>query len=206
MLAAVLALRAAEACGFVDGAPPAHTGGFGEPDCSACHSDGEKNAPKGELDVEGLPASYVPGHSYRLAIVLRHPELASGGFQLALRTAAGAVAGELIPASERTQIVTEAGQAYLQHTRKGAQADIEGSICWAFEWQAPETAEPLVLNLAANAANDDISELGDYIYTLEQTLQPAAGARHTGDTASTVAVARETCSYDGSVTGSRRKR
>lgn len=191
MLAAVLALAAAEGRGYEDGAAPGHTGGFGEPDCSACHSDGEKNAPDGELDVEGLPASYVPGHSYRLAVVLRHPELASGGFQLALRTAAGAPAGELVAASERTQIVTDAGQPYLQHTRKGTQTDTDGRIRWAFEWRTPETAEPLVLNLAANAANDDISELGDYIYTLEQTLQAAAGARPTGDSA---------------VTGSRRKR
>lgn len=181
MLAAALALAAAEGRAYEDGAPPAHTGGFGEPDCSACHSDGDKNAPGGELRVEGLPASYAPRESYRLSVVLRHPELASGGFQLAMRTAAGEAAGEFVPASERTQIVTEGGQRYLQHTREGTNTETDGRIRWDFAWRAPETQEPLVLNIAANAANDDISALGDYIYTLEVALR-------------------------GSVTGSRRKR
>lgn len=171
-LAALLAVGAAH--GYEDGAPPGHTGGFGEPDCTACHSDNETNAPAGSLVIEGWPAAYVPGESYALAIVLRHPELAAGGFQLALRTAAGAPAGEPVAASERVQVVTEAAQPYLQHSRAGTQTESEGRIRWEFEWRAPETGEPIVLHVAANATNNDFSALGDFIYTLEKKLTATA--------------------------------
>lgn len=170
LLAAVLALAAGRAGAYEDGAPPGHTAGFGEPDCSACHSGAEKNPPGGELAIEGLPEHYAPGKAYRLAILLLHPELASGGFQLAVRTAEGEPAGELLPASERLQVVTEGELAYLQHTREGTKTDTDGRIRWEFEWRAPEEPQPVVLDVAANAANDDLSALGDYIYTLEEKL------------------------------------
>jgi hypothetical protein len=179
LLAAALALASAIGLGYEDGAPPAHTGGFGEPDCSACHSDSEKNAPGGSLQVEGLPTAYAAGEQYRLSILLQHPDLASGGFQLALRTAGGEPAGELLSPSDRTQVVTEAGQPYLQHTREGLRTDSDGSIRWELQWRTPESAEPVVLNIAANAANDDISALGDFIYTLERKLLPETSGNGT---------------------------
>lgn len=172
-VAALLALAAAGAGAYEDGAPPGHTGGFGEPDCSACHSGYAKNAPDGKLAIEGLPESYAPGESYRLAVELLHPELASGGLQLAVRTAKGNPAGELVAASDRLQLIEDAGQRYLQHTRAGTKTDTDGRIRWEFEWRAPEEPGPLVLNVAANAANDDLSALGDYIYTLEEKLDAA---------------------------------
>jgi hypothetical protein len=171
LLAALLGLSAAQSHAYEDGAPPGHTGGFGEPDCSACHSGFDRNAPAGELAVEGLPAAYAPGETYRLAILLQHPELASGGLQLAIRTRDGAQAGELTPASARTAVVNEAGLAYLQHTREGTRPGTDGRICWEFDWRAPQEAEPVVLNVAANAANDDFSSLGDFVYTLERKVE-----------------------------------
>lgn len=179
LLAAALALASTVGLGYEDGAPPAHTGGFGEPDCSACHSDSRKNAPGGSLQVEGLPTTYVAGEQYRLSILLQHPDLASGGFQLALRTAGGEPAGELLSPSDRTQVITEAGQPYLQHTREGLRTDSDASISWELQWRAPESAEPVVLNIAANAANDDISALGDFIYTLERKLLPETSGNGT---------------------------
>ncbi len=178
LLAPLLVLASLEALAYEDGAPPGHTGGFGEPDCSACHSDYERNAPAGELVIEGLPGQYTPGEVYRLTIVLQHPGLASGGFQLAMRGADGEPAGELVPGSGRMQVVTEAGQSYLQHTRAGTQAQTGGRIRWEFEWRAPHAAEPLVLHVAANAANDDLSALGDFIYTLETALRAAGASRN----------------------------
>ena len=171
LLAALLNLAGAPCHAYENGAPPGHTGGFGEPDCSACHSGFAPNAPTGELSIQGLPAGYAPGATYRLAILLQHPELASGGLQLAMRTRDGEPAGELVPASARTAVVNAAGQAYLQHTREGTRTGTDGSIRWEFDWRAPQTAEPVVLNLAANAANDDFSPLGDFVYTLEQKVE-----------------------------------
>lgn len=157
---------------YDNGAPPGHTGGFGEPDCTACHSDNDRNDAAGGLTVTGLPERYVPGESYRLSIVLEHPELEAGGFQLALRTAEGAAAGRVSPVDARTLAVTDGGREYLQHTSEGRRDTDEGRISWQLAWQAPATAVPVILNLAANAANDDLSALGDFIYTLQLELQP----------------------------------
>lgn len=43
--------------------------------------------------LEGVPETYRPGETYPLTVVLRHPELARGGFQLTARFAAGAAEG-----------------------------------------------------------------------------------------------------------------
>jgi hypothetical protein len=169
---------------YEDGAPPGHTGGFGEPDCSLCHSDSEKNLPEGKLRVEGLPQGYSAGDRYELAVVLEHPDLQSGGFQLAVRSARGESVGELRPVSNRTQVVTEAGQSYLQHSEAGRTPVVNGVIRWIFHWTAPPpgTSEnaPLYLHVAANAANDDVSALGDYVMTVEQVLKERPARTDTG--------------------------
>jgi hypothetical protein len=169
---------------YEDGAPAGHTGGFGEPDCSACHSVSGDARSAGRLEIEGLPERYAPGELYELAIVLEHPDLKSGGFQLALRTENGEPAGQVRAVSPRTRVIgSGTGQRYLQHSREGLATDTDGRMRWEFRWRAPETGEPVVLNLAANAANDDLSALGDYILTLEKKLEartrgsgPAAAA------------------------------
>jgi hypothetical protein len=161
---------------YEDGAPPGHTGGFDEPDCSLCHSDGDKNSPEGTLQVDGLPDEYSPGERYEVAVVLKHPELRSGGFQLAVRSANGESAGKLTAASDRLRPVAVAGNTYLQHSTEGRRPTAEGVIQWVFHWTAPTDAAarekaPVYLHVAANAANDDFSALGDYIFTLERVLR-----------------------------------
>lgn len=155
---------------YEDGAPPAHTGGFGEPDCSLCHSDSRKNIAGGKLQVLGLPTSVVAGAEYEISIVLEHSELRSGGFQLALRQQDGTPAGKVVSLSPETQVVAAAEQEYLQHTKKGLKAADDGVIRWAFRWIAAGVTGPVHLHVAANAANDDASALGDYIFTLERVL------------------------------------
>lgn len=171
--AAALLLAAAGAWAFEDGAPAGHTGGFGEPDCSACHSDYAPNPPEGRLEVRGWPERPVAGKSYRLILVLAHPELASGGFQLTVRTPEGAPAGELRPLTENTRVLSEDGTSYLQHAHP--ERATGGCIDWELEWTA-ESSGAAVLNAAANAANDDFSALGDYVLTLEKRPDSAPDA------------------------------
>jgi len=42
-----------------------------------------------------------------------------------------------------------------------------GSAHWTFDWTAPATGGAVVFNLAANAANDDMTPNGDAIYIRE---------------------------------------
>ena len=47
------------------------------------------------------------------------------------------------------------------------------TISWTVLWRAPSNATvPIELHVAANASNDDDSELGDAVYTLEQRVAP----------------------------------
>jgi hypothetical protein len=164
-------LLAAAGNGFCyeDGAPPGHTGGFGEPDCTLCHSDSDPNAGDGILEVEGLPDRILAESAYELAVVLKHAGLRSGGFQLAVRSTDGKPAGRLVSLSARTRVIEHAGTAYLQHTKEGVKPESHGTIRWVFRWIAAAADESVHLHVAANAANDDISALGDYIFTLELT-------------------------------------
>ena len=176
IVSALLLLGAARVgYGYEDGAPPGHTGGFGEPDCRACHADSDPNPADGTLKVGGFPDRVVADAHYELDIVLKHAELRSSGFQLALRSPDGKPAGRLVSLSGRTRLVEETGQAYLQHTKDGLQPESDGTARWVFRWIATGVVGPVYLHVAANAANDDVSALGDYIFTLERIAESGPG-------------------------------
>jgi hypothetical protein len=158
---------------FPFGAPPGTTGGFGEPTCVQCHFGNELNDPAGSLTIEGLPERYTPGQAYRLIVRLRRPQMASAGFQLSARTPAGAQAGTLAPAdgAERVQVQTADGIRYAGHTEPGSRLSTPGAAEWPIVWTAP-AAGPVTFSAAANAADDDRSPLGDYVYALERRAAP----------------------------------
>lgn len=159
---------------YADGPPPGHTGGFGEPTCHQCHFDGPLDDPAGVLEVEGIPATWEAGRRYSLRVRLARPGLARGGFQLAARFARGAAEGEqagsLRPAHRRTAVteVDATGVQYASHRMKGAEPVARDTAAWRLEWRAPAegagASAPVVFHVAANAANGDDSEFGDFIY------------------------------------------
>jgi len=163
---------------FKTGPPPAHTGGFGEPTCRACHSDAGLNEPGGTLTLSGAPASYEPGKTYQLDVVLRRAGMLRAGFQLAARfaegAATGAQAGTFAPADARSIVTwdTLTQVSYIEHNLAGtALAGDAGH--WIVRWTAPATARgPVSFNVAGNAANDDDSPLGDFIYTTAERVAP----------------------------------
>jgi len=176
---ALLALPAEPArAGYPEGPPPAHTGGFGEPTCRACHFDGDLNAEGGGLTLEGIPAAYRPGERYQITIVLRRGEMKRGGFQLAARFAegpsAGRQAGSLRAPDERVKVTagTTGGVQYASQTRPGIQLTEAGRIAWVVEWTAPPSvAGAVVFHVAANSANGDESQFGDFVYTAAQVTR-----------------------------------
>ena len=154
-----------------DQPPLAHTGGFGEQTCLTCHMDGELNEPGGTLVIEGLPSRYRAGGRYVLTIVLKHPGLRAAGFELSARFATGPdsarQAGTLAADGERAAVSVEPSNRvqYAHHLRPGTHVAAAGSARWAVTWTAPATGSaPVVFHVAANAANDNDSPMGDYIY------------------------------------------
>ncbi len=157
--------------GYPDMPPLGHTGGFGEPTCTACHFEGEPNDPAGSLEITGVPAEYTPGATYTLTISLARPGLAVGGFQLAARFAtgesAGRPAGTLSAVDARVGVSRDdaTGVSYAHHVAAGIVPEAPGSIRWQLEWTAPAEGGAVVFHAAANAADDDQSPFGDWIYT-----------------------------------------
>jgi hypothetical protein len=167
---------------YADGPLPQMTGGFGEPSCHSCHFDRPLDPPGARLAVAGFPPSYTPGRRYRFSVRLetRESHLGErGGFELAVRYAegesAGAQAGRLAAGDERVRVI-EAGEPrvqYAQHTLAGA-TPREGGLAWAVEWTAPDQpAHPVLLHVAANAADGDDSPLGDRVYLVSLQSAPA---------------------------------
>lgn len=158
----------------VDGAPPAHTGGFGEPTCQACHVGGGLNAPGGALGVEGLPTSYRPGEPYRIRVVLHSEDMTAAGFQAALRFSGGDLdgtqAGRLEPIDSSTSVRRDSTTdvRYVQHSASGSGVSPSEVAVWSFRWTAPREEGVVLLHVAANSANGDNSPLGDLIYTAEE--------------------------------------
>lgn len=61
----------------------------------------------------------------------------------------------------------ESGIEYATHTRAGAASTGQDTARWVIGWRPPAEGSPVVLHVAANAANDDASEFGDHIYLAE---------------------------------------
>jgi len=166
---------AASLATFRDGPLPGMTGGFGEPTCHSCHFDRRVNDPRGTLRLEGVPRTYSPGREYPITVIVRRGATSGGGFEMSARFLAapdtGRQAGRLRSADARTQVVSgkESDVQYIQHTDVGS-ALSRGEGRWTTLWTAPiDGSGPVAFHVAANAANDDASPLGDFIYTTTAT-------------------------------------
>lgn len=165
-MAGACAFAATRLPAYSAGPPVAHTGGFGEPTCRECHFDYEINEPGATVRLDSLPDTIQPGATYALRLVVRHPELKRGGFELTARTTDGEQAGTFtLPDTTRLQQRTAKGITYLMHRVAGTRRMDGDSVAWQFHWTAPATAAAVQFDVAVNVANDDDSEFGDRIYT-----------------------------------------
>ena len=181
LTAALLSAAPLPKAAYLDGPPTAHAGGFGGETCHACHFENELDEPGGSLTLDGVPDTFDPSVAYRITVSLERPGMGRAGFQLAARVSEGdrarEPAGTLQPleGDERVQIVAAPdGVTYAQHTEPGTVLTGPEATSWTVEWRPPAvTATSVAFHVAANAANDDASEFGDFIYTAAATTRPA---------------------------------
>ena len=181
LAAAVAAAAPLPEGAYLEGPPPAHVGGFGGDTCHACHFENDLDAPGGSLTLSGVPDMFEPSRTYRITVFLERPAMERAGFQLAARLGEGGSAGgpagalRALGGDERVQAVTVAdGVTYAQHTEPGTALTGPGTASWTVEWRPPAVdSTSVVFHAAANAANDDASEFGDFIYTASATTRPA---------------------------------
>jgi len=161
--------------GHSDGPPPATTGGFGEPTCHKCHFDKPPSESSESLVIDA-PADFEPGNTYVITVRIVQKGMKSCGFQLSARfSGSGGQAGVLRPLDGRTGLASEEPDSvrYIQHTREGQKLTGDSQGGWQFQWEAPKSRAPVILHVAANAANHDDSEFGDSIHTRALTIPPA---------------------------------
>lgn len=151
----------------------AYTGGFGEDTCHSCHFDYDLNTEGGSLQLSGFPDSLIAGGRYELLVRIDRADLGRAGFQMSARHPDGNQAGTfLIIDDEKEFIFTATGDStlqYIQHTATSSLPHNRSHHEWIITWKAPDTLKRVIFNIAANAANGDMSEFGDYIFTAEHT-------------------------------------
>ena len=182
LTAALLSAASLPEAAYLDGPPPAHTGGFGGDTCHACHFENDLDAPGGSLTVGGVPDTFDPSLTYHITVSLERTGMGRAGFQLAARVSGGDGGGgpagalQTLDGDERVQIVAGPdGVAYAQHTEPGTDLTGPETTSWTVEWRPPATdAASVTFHVAANSANDDASEFGDFIYTASATTRPTS--------------------------------
>jgi hypothetical protein len=147
----------------------AFTGGFNEPSCHSCHFDYDLNKSEGNLSITGIESIITPSLKIQINVSVTRPDLGKAGFQITSRYDDGTQAGHF-QLNENVSLTpnTPGDIAYLQH----AVGNVEPSVSkktWSFIWTAPDTikSDSIIFNIAANAANGDASEFGDWIYVQE---------------------------------------
>lgn len=146
-------------------------------DCTSCHDTFQfANVGPGSVTVSQTPAIYQPGASYTLNVVIQDPQARRWGFQLTALDGAGHRAGTFTPLGSDTQIATTGSpvmdREYIEHTQLGTFPGSSSGHTWQVQWTAPSTdAGTVRFFVAGNAANNDGTNQGDYIYTSSVTSE-----------------------------------
>ena len=149
--------------------------------CTACHGS---NVGDGSLALLGVPVGgYNPGATYTLTVRLADPGQLRWGFELvALTNAALTQAGTITVTDDvHTQLsdYPDPDPDYLKHTSDGTYPGTPGPTGWSFDWQAPTTGESITFYVAGNAANNNNSPFGDFIYLLQVPVASTTGIEPT---------------------------
>jgi hypothetical protein len=153
------------------GGPPA--GFSGAPDensCTACHT----NVPgPGQFTITA-PATYIPGQTYQIQVQNTTTDTTRRrwGFQMTSLVGSNG-AGSFASTNNTTQILSDNGRNYIQHTATGTFAGQMNGSTWTFNWTAPATnVGAITLYAAGNHADNDTTSEGDRIILSNAVIQP----------------------------------
>jgi uncharacterized protein (TIGR03437 family) len=130
------------------------------------------------LTITGLPGNYSPGQEAAVTVTLRQSSRARYGFQVTAIDDQGRAAGDLVVTdANRTQRITgNVGgnqRQYIEHTSAGVTPNGTDQNSWTFTWRAPaQSVGRVTFYVAGNAANGNNANSGDFIYTINQSVQP----------------------------------
>jgi hypothetical protein len=153
---------------FSGSAPSGYTGEFGN-NCSGCHASFAENSGGGGVTVTGLPTgSYTAGQSYPISVTISHGSAnrTRWGFALAARNTFGETIGTFTSTNPNAGLI---GDAEIGHQSAVITAASSSYTYTNFKWVAPLNPTPndfnLIFYVVGNAANNNSSSSGDFIYT-----------------------------------------
>lgn len=147
---------------------------------TGCHAGNALNDAQGTFQILDVPSSYVPGQVYTIRVSLSRPGNIRFGFQLTALDQNGDNAGTLASTDSRTFTIAAdpgayAGRNYIEHTTSGSAQSSTNQNIWTVRWTAPASSGGKITFYAAgNAANNDSSVIGDFIYTTSAVMRPEA--------------------------------
>ncbi|MEY2707508.1 MAG: hypothetical protein RIQ91_138, partial [Bacteroidota bacterium] len=168
---------------YTSGASPAYTGAISEGNCTSCHSSYSLVTSGNQWNririTSNIPSTgYLPDSTYTITLTYAESGISKFGFQLTALDTTNAAAGTFSTADSRTSTSsTSVGgktRYYIGQTTTGSAKVGTDSTAWTFKWKAPSTNVGKVkLYTTVNAANNNGSDNGDYIYKKDFTLTPS---------------------------------
>ena len=142
------------------------------PICTACHIGAQPNSGGGSVRIEGLPAAYVPGQKYAVRVVASQTGFTKYGFMLAATNSTGEQAGKITANDNAVDLKMSNGVTFAKHSFNGTDA-FGASRSWSVVWTAPASGS-VKFAVQAVAANGSGNVIGDFAYSTETTVSPAA--------------------------------
>jgi hypothetical protein len=141
---------------FPDGAPWGAANALAAENCSTCHSDRSAVSNSPDLTLSGLPDNLKPGETYELTVAFKS-KFRTAGFQILAGTTEQP-AGTFVASAPGTEAVGASARSVLPLRQ-------DDGVAWGLRWQAPVNIKrSVVFYIAACAANEDASPLGDTIH------------------------------------------
>ena len=164
---------------------------------SGCHTGTAVNGGGGSVTVS-FPntLTYTPGATQHLVVIINDSKERRWGFELTARLDSDVtkMAGSFSPTDKRTQLMCASRDLvqqlnfntacpanlpleYIEHTLAGYSAIQPNPGKYEFDWNPPATdVGSVTIYVAANAANGDLTQNGDHIYTATYSLTAAGAA------------------------------
>jgi len=157
------------------------TGSPGETTCNTtlCHTGNTVNSNNGSITITSPDLTgwqYVPGETYTISVTVEQNNRGLFGIGFEALTSTNNNAGILTPGvgtQLKNRFVLGVSRVNVVHVENGGLS--QNSHTFTFGWQAPATdIGPVTFYTAGNAANNNGSASGDFIYTTNQIVTPAS--------------------------------
>jgi len=157
-----------------------NNGSPGENTCNTtgCHTGNPVNSTNGSVTIESpdlINWQYVPGETYTISVTVAQANRNLFGIGFEALTSTNNNAGILTPGvgtQLKNAVVQGVSRVNVVHVLNGGASP--NSHTFTFNWQAPATdIGNVTFYTAGNAANNNGTASGDFIYTTNQVITPA---------------------------------